>query len=123
MLQEGLADEQKHDSTHKEDDGGIGTDIEGGDLGSDGGSDIGAHDNADGLAQIHQAGIDEADDHNIRRRRALDQHGYGNAHQHGNDPVFCGVLQNDLKTFTAGVTQSCRHDGHTVEEQTDAAHK
>lgn len=41
----------------------------------DGGADVGAHDDTDGLAQFQEAGVYEADHHDRGGRRALDERG------------------------------------------------
>jgi hypothetical protein len=48
-------------------------------------ADVGAHDDADGGPQRHDAGVDEADDHDRHRRRGLDDAGDQRAGEHALD--------------------------------------
>ena len=69
----------------------------------------------------HQAGCDEADDHNVRGRGALHEDRDGNTCQNGSDLILGRFSQNDLKVVAAGVLEAARHDRHTVKEQAYAA--
>ena len=56
-------------------------DLEGDDLGRHGCADVRPHDDADGLLQGHQPGIDEADGHHGRSAAALDEDRDENPHE------------------------------------------
>lgn len=63
------------------------------DPGRNGGTDIGAHDNTDGLAQRHQTGIDETDNHNRSGRGALNNGGNTKAGQQTHQAVLGHLFQ------------------------------
>ena len=56
-------------------------DLEGDDLGRHGCADVRPHDDADGLLQGHQPGVDEADGHHGRSAAALDEDRDENPHE------------------------------------------
>ena len=95
--------------------------IETQDLRGDGGTDIGAHDDADRLIQGHDAGVNEADDHNSGRRGRLDHRGDGNAHQKGGENIACHLFQGAFQLSACGLLEAVAHRGHTVQEQRKAA--
>ena len=106
FLESPVLEEQVHHRAEEKDHGRISADVEGGDLCCHGRSDVGAHDDADRLAQGHQAGCDEADDHNIRGRGTLHEDRDGNTCQNRSDLVLGRFSQNDLKIVAAGVLEA-----------------
>ena len=115
--------EQGNDAAGKEQERRVARQVEGRDLRRDRGTDVRAHDHADRLGQVHQRRVHEADHHHVRGRRALDQHGHQNTDQDGRDALPGYHFQDDLQFVAGSVFQSCRHDGHAVQEKPDAAEK
>ena len=116
-----LLQEQVHGSAREENHGCVGAEVKSGQLGGDGGTDIGTHDDADGLRQGHKRGVDEADDHHIGGRGALDHQRDRKAHQHGHEPVAGRLFQNDPQLVACGVAKAGGHERHAVQEQTYAS--
>ena len=101
----------------EEDQGGVGAQVESCDLGGDGGTDVGAHDHADGLGQRHQTGVDKADDHHVRGGGTLDQKGHQDPDDHRDKAVRGGALQNGAKLIAGGQLETGGHHTHSVQKQ------
>ena len=94
---------------------------EGEDPGGHGGTDVGAHDDAHGLLQRHDAGVDEAHHHDGGCRGGLDDGGDRHAKQEALENIGAHFGQDGLQ-LTAGLTLQClAHGVHTEEEQCKAA--
>ena len=77
---------EKHpDADHGE---GEVLDLEGHDLGGHGGSDVGPHDDPDGLFQGHEPRVDEAHRHDRGAAAALNEHGHKSADENPADGGF-----------------------------------
>ena len=93
------------------------------DPGRNGGTDIGAHDNTDGLAQRHQTGIDETDNHNRSGRRALNNGGNTKAGQQTHQAVLGHLFQQRAQATACPALQGLAHQIHAEEEQTKTANE
>ena len=76
-------------------------DLDGEDLARNRGSDVGAHDDADGLRQGHEPRIDETDRHDRGGAAALDENGDAGTHQHAHDRRF-GQCSDKLSQSVPG---------------------
>ena len=83
----------------------------------DGRTDIRAHDDADSLAQLHDARIDKTNDHDRRRRRRLDDRRHQRTQQHGLDLVLRQLFKDALQLAAGKAGQAVAHDVHAVQEQ------
>ena len=90
-------------------------------LSGDGGADVGAHDDADGLAQLHDAGVDEAHHHDGGSRRALDDAGDQSADADGFKDVAGDGFQGFFQFFAGHFLQGIAHGEHAVDEKPQAA--
>ena len=86
-------------------------------MGGDGRTDIRTHDDADRLAQRQDARVNEADRHNGRRGRGLDDGSNHSAHQQRAEQIASHTFQRPLERGASGAFQAVAHDRHTVEEQ------
>ena len=107
-----LFNKEVHDRANKQDQRGIGSKIEGCDLSGDRCANVGAHNDADGLSQIHQSGIDKSNHHHVRSRGALDHHRNRQTDDHSNNAILCCVFQDDAHLFAGGIFQAAGHDRH-----------
>jgi hypothetical protein len=71
-------------------------DLESDDLRGNGGADIGAEDDADGLLETHHTRGDKAHDQHRGNRRGLDDRGHGGAGEGGAEPVAGELCKNIL---------------------------
>ena len=74
-----------------------------------GGADIGAHDDAHRLTELHDPGVDKADTHNRGGRRALDQSGDHRTQQNAFEDIAGQPLQNIFQTAAGELLQAVRH--------------
>ena len=116
MLNQILFNKEVHNRANKQNQRGIGGKIEGGDLSGDRCANIGTHNDANSLSQIHQSGIDESDHHHVRGRGALDHHRNRQADDHGDNAILCCIFQNDAHLFTGGIFQAAGHDRHAEQK-------
>ena len=93
------------------------------DLSGDGGADIGAHNDAHGLLQLHDAGVDEAHAHDGGGGRAVDQSRHQRAHQNAHENIVGELLHNAFQPSAGEFFQSVRHRRHAEEEGGDCAQK
>ena len=84
-------------------------------------TDVGTHEDADGLTQLHDAGVYQTDQHNGQRRRGLDGNGDAHAQQQALDLVGGHLLQNDLQLAAGEFFQTGGHDVHTIQEKRQTA--
>ncbi len=87
----------------------------------DGGTDVGAEDNAGGLRQIHDAGIDKAHDHHGGSRGGLNDHGNKYAQQEAENSVSGQFFQKIFHLGACCQLQSVAHVLHTEQERAQAA--
>jgi len=109
------------DETGEDDGQGVVGDLEGDDLGGDRGTDGGAHDDGDGLLQLHQAGRDEAHHQYRGHRGGLDDGGGDGAGEHPLEAVGGHARQQFLQPLTAARLEGVGHQLHAVEEDGQAA--
>ena len=109
--------EQLHDDTVLQGTGGIQTQQ----LSGDGGADVGAHDDAHGLTQVRDAGVDEAHHHNCGCRRTLDDAGDQGADADGLKDVAGNCFQGFFQLFAGHFLQGVAHGEHAVDEKSQAA--
>ena len=89
----------------------------------DGGADIRAHDHADGLMQLHQAGVDEADRHNGGGTAGLNDGGDGHAEQQAAQGAAGHGGQDSLQLTAGCLLQRFTHQVHAIQEHGNAAHQ
>ena len=87
---------------------------------SDGGADVGAHDNTDRLLQGHNAGVDKAHHHDGGCRGGLDHRRNTKAQQKALEHVGTHPCQNGLQLAAGLPLQGLAHDIHTEQEQSQA---
>ena len=85
------------------------------------GAHVGAHDDADGLAQLHDAGVHQAHQHHRHRRGGLDGDGDARAQEQALHGVGGHALQKPLQPAAGHLLQALGHGGHAVEEEGQAA--
>ena len=86
-------------------------------------TDVCAHNDADGLMQLHQAGVDEADGHNGGGTAGLNDGSDGHAEQQTADGAAGHGGQNALQLTAGGLFQSFPHQVHAIQEHGNAAHQ
>ena len=85
------------------------------------GADVGAHDDPDGLPQRHHAGVDEADDHDGRRRGGLDRRRDARADEHAEKAVGGQLFEDALHAVARCSLEAGAHHLHAVEEERETA--
>ncbi len=90
-------------------------------LGSDRRPDIGAHDDPEGLLQVHQTGIDEADGHDGRRTRRLQDAGHARTQGDAVDRPLRKLAQDPLQLAAGCLLQPVPHELHPVQEKRNPA--
>ena len=81
----------------------------------------GAEHDADGLAHLHHAGVDEADDHDGRGRGRLDHGGDARAEQDALERGAREFIEYDLELVAGHFLQPVAHERHAEQEQGHAA--
>ena len=89
----------------------------------DGGAHVGAHDDADGLMQVHQTGVDKAHRHDRGGAAGLDDGRDGTPQQQTLDGAGGHFAQNALQFAAGGLLQAFAHQVHAVQEHGDTAHQ
>ena len=87
----------------------------------DGGAHVAAHDDADGLVQLHDAAVDETDHHNGGSAGRLDHGGDAEAQEKALERVIGQLAQDLLQLAARLLFQSLAHDVHAEQEQGQAA--
>ena len=90
-------------------------------LRGDGSADVGAHDDAHCLLQLHDARVDETDAHDGGGGGALDQPGDDGPQKDPFEYVAGKTLQDMLQPAAGELLQAVRHGGHTKQERGDGA--
>ncbi len=115
---------QAHDDKAHEHDGQhVVGQLEGDDLRRDGGADVRAHDDGDGLAQFHQPCRHETDGHNRGGAGALQHCRSHRASQHADNGVLGDRRQNGAHAVARSILQAAAHEVHTVEKNGQTAQK
>ena len=86
-----------------------------------GGADVGAHDDADGLSQLHDAGVHQAHQHHRHGGGGLDGDGDARAQQQALEGAGGHALEHPLQLAAGHLFQALGHDGHAVQEERQAA--
>ena len=90
---------------------------EGQDPGRQGGAHVGAHDDAQGLSQLHDTGVDQAHQHDCHGGGRLHGDGDARAQEEAFDRV-AGHLLEELLQFAAGqLLQAGGEDRHAIEKE------
>ena len=89
------------------------------DLRRNGGTDVGPHNDAHRLLQLHDAGIDEAHAHDGGGSRRVDDGGDQRPQKHALKDVVGQFFQYALQPAAGQLGQTVGHGGHTKEEQGD----
>ena len=87
----------------------------------DAGTQDGAHDDTDGLADLHHAGVDEANHHDGGGGGGLDDGGDAGAQQYALQRGAAELVQHQLQPAAGHLFQALAHQGHTEQEQRNAA--
>ena len=87
----------------------------------DAGAQNRAHDHADGLPHLHHAGVDEAHHHHGGGGGGLDHGGDARAQQYALQRCAAQLIQHQLQPAARHLLQALAHEGHTKQEQCDAA--
>ena len=87
------------------------------DPGSKGGADVGAEDDADGLAKLHDAGVYQTNQHNGDGRRRLHRNGDGCAQHQADDGIGSCLFQQLFQLAAGHFFQIAGHDMHAVQEK------
>lgn len=77
-------------------------------------TDVCTHNDADRLRQIQHPGIDKADHHNCRRRRALNHCRDEGSYQNCRQPVLRQKTHQPLHLSARKMLQAIRHYMHAV---------
>ena len=96
---------------------------EGSDPRRDGRTDVGTHDDGGRLKECHDPRIHKADDHDRRRRRALNDHRDGGADADARNAVVCRLVEHALKPAVRKAGHAVRHHIHADEERTKPSAK
>ena len=113
---------QGHEKARRHAGQGKGAQVEGDELGGDGGADVGAENDPHGLDQRQETCVDEADDHDGGGGAGLDDGGDESPGQQGGDPV-AGEARKDLPhIFPGGLPDPVAHHHHAQQEEGHAAH-
>ena len=113
----------EHHDHHDADKGEYRTGIEldGQQEGRNGGADVRAHDDADGLNQREQLGVHETHYHHRRRAGGLDDSGNAYACDQSDKAVPCHQGKKVFQFGPGGVFQAFAHGAHAEEEKGQAA--
>ena len=87
---------------------------------SEGGTDVGTKDHADGLSKLHNAGVDQTHQHNGNGRRRLHRNGDGCTQHQADDGVGGGLFQQLFQLAAGHLFQIGRHHVHAVQEKDQA---
>ena len=123
LSEEGLLDVIHHHRAREHEDGGYRRQLEGHQQGRDGGADIGAEDNAAGLAQLHQARIHKADDHHGGSRGGLDHSGEEEPHHKAQESGSGKGGKHRPKPVARHLLNAAAHHIHTGNKQAQSANQ
>ena len=88
--------------------------------GGDGGADVGAHDDADGLAELHEAGVHEAHHHDGGGGGGLDHRRDAETQQQRPEGAAGHAGEDVFQPGARGLLQGVPHDVHAEEEEGQA---
>ena len=121
MLELRLLDKDHQHHAHKGKHRGQLTHIQGNEQAGNRGTNVGAHDDPDRLAQSHHPGVYKAYHHHCGSGGGLDDSGDGRTHQHAQKAVGGKPLQNTLHPCAGGSLQAGTHHLHPMQKQCQAA--
>lgn len=87
------------------------------DMGGNGSTDIGAHDNADGLPEFENPGIDQADHDHCGSRGGLNGAGNQSTQQNSLEYIVGQFFQSLFQTAAGEFFQAAAQHGHTIQKQ------
>ena len=87
----------------------------------DTGAQDGPHDDADGLLDLHHAGVDKAHHHHRGGRGGLDDGGDAGAQKHPLEGAAGELVEDQLQFVARHLLQPVPHEGHAEEEEGHAA--
>ena len=88
-------------------------------LGGDGGADVGAHDDANRLLKLHNAGVYKAYAHDGGGGGRVNDGGDKGAQQNAFEHIVGQPFQNPLQPSAGYLGQTVGHSGHTKQKQCD----
>ena len=114
---------EEHGTNYADQDEGGGDlgQLQGDDLGGDGGADVSAEDDAQRLGQVHQASVHKAHNHHGYGAGALDDGGDDGANQHAHQAVAGEGFQQLAHLVARGAFEALAQVVHTVQEEAEAA--
>ncbi len=80
-------------------------------------ADVRAHDDADRLPELHDAGVDQTDEHDRHGGRGLDGDGDDRAECHAREAVLRHRFEGALQRAACQFSQSAGHHVHAIEEE------
>ena len=86
-------------------------------------ADVGAHDDAHRLSELHDAGIDQANQHDGHGRRGLDGNGDAGAQQQALKGVGGHLAKRFFQLSARQLLEPRGHDMHSVEEKGKSANQ
>ena len=110
-----------HEHARERHNGGQRTYVQGDQQAGGGLAHVGAHDEPDGLIQVHDTGVDKAHHHDGSGGGGLDCGGDERAQQDPHKPVGSEPLQDGLHPVAGCGLQAGAHHLHPVEKQRQAA--
>ena len=90
-------------------------------MGCNRGTDVSAHDHADGVAQFENPCINKTYNDNSCRRGGLDGSGNKRAEQHALDHRIRQLLKRSFQTAAGGFFKTAAKQCHTIKEHCQAA--
>ena len=96
-------------------------DVEGEELDGEGGADVRAEDDAERLAEGHEPGGDEADEHQRRCRRGLDEGGHQGARRYRGQPGSRHAGEEVAEVAARRTLQALAGQLHPIEQDREAA--
>ena len=80
-------------------------------------TDIGTHDDTDGLPQRHESGIDKSHHHDGGSRGGLDHGGHAQSQKESAEGGGCHAAENRPQAAARPFFQSVAHDVHAIQKQ------
>ena len=110
-----------HHKANGNDQGDVVGQIEGNELCGHGGPDVGPHDDAECLFQVHQSCVDQPHGHNRGSTGRLEHCRNPGPQGHPVDSLLCQLPQDFLELGPSRLLQAVAHQLHTVQEKRNAA--
>ena len=113
--------EQHQNCTNKDEQRSKCTDVKRSNLRRHSRTDIRTHDNTNRLRQRHHARVYKTDYHQVCCGRALNDQRNQQTDQNRANTILCCAFQNAFQLITEHISETGRHDRHTVQKQSDTA--